>query len=182
MNAPQNTAPRTGVVVLNERAGNRQAKSLEARTELAFIETLQEPSTVISKYVRLDDHDVGDGGRDELHFLVGLLAENLHEVLAVPVLEKCVGLSFELICTDPVVAIRNLFQARDLQPLPLFERRYELTRLEQTVMRSSVEPCVAATHDLDAQLSLVEIARIHFGDLQFAPGAGSYACRDVAYL
>ena len=69
---------------------------------------------------------------------------------------------------DETHAERDLFQAGDLQALPMFDRRDVISRFEQAGLRAGVEPRHPAAQQLYVQLVLLEINRIEIGDLQFA--------------
>ena len=107
---------------------------------------------------------------------------DLHEVLAVAVLQHGLGEFFNLFGRDPAGTVGNFFQTGHFEALAFFERGDELAGFEQAVVRAGVEPGVAPAHDFDIELGLSQVAGVHIGDFQLATGAGADAGGDVAHL
>src|SRR5207244_3216421 len=66
-------------------------------------------------------------------------------------------------------------EARDLQPLPMFDRRNIISGFEQTGLRPGIEPGHAAAKKFHVQLVLLEIDQIQICDLKFPARGGSQA-------
>src|ERR1700682_5569926 len=71
---------------------------------------------------------------------------------------------------DIAEAVGNFLRTRDFQALPAFYSGDVLTGLEQRYMRAGIEPRHAASHDLDCQLTVVEVDLVDIGDLELATG------------
>src|SRR5690606_37946588 len=67
------------------------------------------------------------------------------EILPVPSLAQCLGLSGEPFPAQPALAEGNLFQAGHLQPLPRLDDLYEVASLHQRIMGTGVQPGKAST-------------------------------------
>jgi hypothetical protein len=83
---------------------------------------------------------------------------------------------------DPAGAVGDLLRAGDLQALALLQRGDELAGVEQAVVRAGVQPGIAAAHDLDLELALLQVACVDLGDLELAARAGLDVGGDVAHL
>src|SRR5262245_50438430 len=68
------------------------------------------------------------------------LAQHLHEVLSIAVLQHRLRLAFQFVGADPAGAVGDLLRARDLEALALLERGDELAGLEQAVVGAGVQP------------------------------------------
>src|SRR5262249_14486605 len=66
----------------------------------------------------------------------------------------------ELLRTDIARAQRNLLGAAYFHALAVFEHLHKLARLDERLMRASVEPRETATHDFHAQPSLAKVSGI----------------------
>src|ERR1017187_765716 len=69
---------------------------------------------------------------------------------------------------NPPVQEGDFLWTRDAESLALFQRAHEFGGLEQRVRRARIEPGIAATHALDAQLSSFEIGAVQVSDFQFS--------------
>jgi hypothetical protein len=80
---------------------------------------------------------------------------------------------FELRLIDEVHPVGHFFQARDLQSLPMLDRRDVISRFEQAGLRPRVEPRHSATQWFYMELVLLKIERIQIRDLEFLPRRGT---------
>src|SRR5580658_11137152 len=62
----------------------------------------------------------------------------------------------------------DLFDARDLEPLALFERLDEARSLQHRLGSPSIEPRDASTQALDVKPAALEVSPIHVGDLELS--------------
>ena len=92
--------------------------------------------------------------------------------MPVAVLRQRLGKCFELFRRDPALAEGDFFRAGNLEALAFFNGRDELAGFEQAIVGAGVEPGIAATHDFDVELSLLEVEAVEVGDLEFAAGRG----------
>src|SRR5688500_4608724 len=76
----------------------------------------------------------------------------------------------------------DLFRARYLQALALFEGADKFARLDETIGSSRVEPRKAASHDLDRKLVPLEVNAIEIGDLEFTARRRLKLARNVDRL
>ena len=72
------------------------------------------------------------------------------------------GKGTEALAVDPAHPESDLFQARDGEPLPGFERLNEIRRLVQRLERARVEPCDAAPKTFDVECAGVEVDATFF--------------------
>src|SRR5262249_41238251 len=80
---------------------------------------------------------------------------------------------------DVAHAKRDLFDARDHQPLPFFQRLDEARRLEQRLVRTRVEPGDSAAQPFDVQVAGAQVREVDVGDLELAPVRRLERGRDV---
>src|SRR5450432_581744 len=78
---------------------------------------------------------------------------------------------------DPMVFPRDFLEAGDLQALPLLQRLNEISRLQQRVGCSRVEPGRAAPEALNVEESFGEIQAVKVGDLQLTARRGAERTR-----
>jgi hypothetical protein len=72
--------------------------------------------------------------------------------------------------------------AGHFQALAALQRGDELAGVQQAVVRAGVQPGVAAPHDLDVELALLQVGVVDGGDLQLAARAGLDRLGDVHHL
>ena len=112
-------------------------------------------------------------------FLCQFLAGDLHEVTAVVVVHLPAG-GLEAFPRQPAHPVADLFQAGNLQALPLLDRLHEAGGLHEGIGSAGVEPGKAAAERLDPQGVLLEIDAVEIGDLEFATRARGERRGDVA--
>src|SRR5690606_17298417 len=83
----------------------------------------------------------------------------------------------ELLGADPALAVGHLLGAGDLRALAGLERLDENRGLQQALVRAGVEPRHAASEELDAQASLLEVDAVEVGDLELPARRGPQAPR-----
>ena len=71
---------------------------------------------------------------------MGLIGD-LHEILAILVLEHRLGEFTELVGCDPTVAVGYAFQTGYLQSLTLLEYLHIYRSLRERVVRARIKPC-----------------------------------------
>jgi len=84
-----------------------------------------------------------------------------------------------LIGSDEALVKRDLFEARNLDTLPVLDRPDELRRLEEAVVRASVEPRIASAHLFDEQVARFHVQAVEIGDLKLAAGGGLQVAREL---
>lgn len=88
----------------------------------------------------------------------------------------------ELLFIDEALAIGNLLNAGDIDSLALLDDGHELSRLEEAVVRTGIQPDYTATHALHGKRVGVEVRLIDRGDLKFPTRRGLDSARNLYYI
>src|SRR5262245_14598070 len=80
---------------------------------------------------------------------------------------------------EPAAVIGDFLDTGDLQSLPTLDRLDEVGCLEQRLMRTGVEPGIAAAERYDLQLALPQVLEIDVGNLELAARGGLELRGDV---
>src|SRR2546427_9706405 len=83
---------------------------------------------------------------------------------------------------DPTLSESDLLRTGNHQTLPFLERGDKTGRFEKAVVCTGIEPSMSAAERFDVELSPLEVAAVHVGDLQLAPGRRFEARRDVTHV
>ena len=86
---------------------------------------------------------------------------------------------FELLCSDPAIAIGDLFRAGDFKALTVFDGLDELGGFDQRVVGAGIEPGITTAHDFNVELVLLEVDLVDGGDFQFTTSRGLDRFGDV---
>ena len=118
-------------------------------------------------------------GRDEAHGRLAVVLEHAEEILTVGARFHGDREPLELGRGDVAHSVRNLFETRDHQALPLLNRVNVIGCLHERVVRAGIEPRDAARQLLHVQLPALQIRAVHVGDLELAARRRLEARRDV---
>src|SRR5205085_2880047 len=104
------------------------------------------------------------------------------EVFAVRALAQAIGGAQYVVGCDGAEVIGDFFGAGDFQSLAQLDGLDEIRGLQQRLLRSRIEPRVAAAELLDSQRMLLEINAIEIGDLELSARRRFQIARDLAHL
>lgn len=115
---------------------------------------------------------------DEHDLAVG----NALEVLAVGALAVTIRGLHELVARDPTVLEGDLLHDRDGKTLRTLHGTHELTRLEQRIHRTGIQPRVATTQRTHVQHARIQIHAVQVRDLQLATRARLHPLRVLDHV
>src|SRR5687768_10575363 len=97
----------------------------------------------------------------------GIVVEEVEQVAPVAARHVRCELA-HVVRTDVTHSIRDFFERRDHETLPLFDALHEVARMEQGFIRARIEPRDSAPETFDVQLAALQVGAIHVGDLELA--------------
>lgn len=115
---------------------------------------------------------------DEHDLAVG----NALEMLAVGALAVTIRGLHELVARDPTVLEGDLLHDRDGKTLRTLHGTHELTRLEQRIHRTGIQPRVATTQRAHVQHARIQIHAVQVRDLQLATRARLHPLRVLDHV